>query len=537
MTARRKFWGWGREDQVLSGPERAMLAAAYGARFGALPEAVPDPREEEFDLPKPRFSPPAALAPIVTDSRYERLLHATGKSFPDCARMYARQISCAPDLVAYPRSEEDLERLFAFAASARAALIPFGGGSSVVGGVEADVGPGFDGAITVDLARFDRVLEIDRASRAARIQAGVFGPALEAQLKPHGLTLRHFPQSFEFSTLGGWIATRSGGHYATLFTHIDDFVQGVRMLTPAGVYETRRLPGSGAGPDPARLAIGSEGILGVITEAWMRLQDTPRFRAAASVRFADFLTGAAAVRALSQSGLHPSNCRLIDANEARNTLAGDGSAALLVLAFESADHPQDAKLARALELCADHGGAFDPPAASSGAAHREGASGVWRNAFLRAPFFREALVAHGVIVDTFETAITWDRFPAFHAGVRERMLSVLQEATGRQGEITCRFTHVYPDGPAPYFTFTALGMPDALVAQWRTIKAAANEIVVALGGTVTHHHAVGRDHRSGYDRERPDLFAKALAAAKGALDPRGVMNPGVLIGPATGVMA
>lgn len=457
-------------------------------------------------------------------------MHAYGKSFPDYVRMFQRSVPHPPDIVAFPESESDIAAVLDWAARERAAVIPFGGGSSVVGGVECDVGEAYTGAVSLDMGRMGKVVEIDRTSRAARIQAGAFGPALEAQLKPHHLTLRHFPQSFEYSTLGGWIATRSGGHYATLYTHIDDFVQAIRVITPNGLMETRRLPGSGAGPQPERLFLGSEGILGVITEAWVRLQDAPRYRASASVKFDDFLKGAEAVCALAQSGLNPTNCRLIDAQEALGTGAGDGSASLLVLGFESADHPQDAKFERAKELVRDHGGKVDEPKAAS--AHREGAAGAWRNAFLRAPFYREVLVPMGAIVDTFETAVTWDRFPTFHAEITRRMGDVLRRVTGKPGSVTCRFTHVYPDGPAPYFTFQALGRMNALLEQWQEIKAEANDAVISAGGTITHHHAVGRDHRPGYARECPPLFADALRAAKAAVDPHGIMNPGVLIDPA-----
>jgi alkyldihydroxyacetonephosphate synthase len=280
------------------------------------------------------------------------------------------------------------------------------------------------------------------------------------------------------------------------------------------------------------LFIGSEGILGVITEAWVRLQDAPKFRASASVKFADFLKGAEAVRALAQSGLNPSNCRLIDAQEALGTGAGDGSASLLVLAFESADHPQDSKLARGIEIVRDHGGSVDEPKAASDGQHREGAAGAWRNAFLRAPFYREVLTPMGVIVDTFETAVTWDRFPAFHEEVTRRITDILLRVTGKPGSVTCRFTHAYPDGPAPYFTFQGLGRMNSLLEQWQEIKAEANDVVISAGGTATHHHAVGRDHRPGYTRECPPLFAEALRAAKHAVDPDGIMNPGVLIDPA-----
>jgi alkyldihydroxyacetonephosphate synthase len=341
--------------------------------------------------------------------------------------------------------------------------------------------------------------------------------------------LRHFPQSFEYSTLGGWIATRSGGHFASLYTHIDDFVESLRVITPRGPLETRRLPGSGAGPSPDRLFIGSEGVLGVITEAWMRLQDRPRFRAGGAVRFRDFFTAARAVRAIAQTGLYPANCRILDPQEAQNTGAGDGTSAILVLAFESADHPLETWMGRALECCADFGGT--PERAGVSDAHREGAAGLWRNAFIRMPYARERLVRKAIIADTFETAITWERFEAFHDEVKGATETAIRDVTGRPGQVTCRFTHVYPDGPAPYFSFHALGRHGDLLAQWRAIKSAASDALIRAGGTITHHHAVGRDHRPWYDREIPALFAAALRAAKQSLDPQGMLNPGVLFDP------
>jgi alkyldihydroxyacetonephosphate synthase len=405
----------------------------------------------------------------------------------------------------------------------------------VVGGVECDVGDGYAGAVSVDLGHLDRVLEVDRTSRAARIQAGARGPVLEDQLRPEGYTLRHFPQSFEFSTLGGWLATRSGGHYATVYTHIDDLVESMRVVTPSGISESRRLPGSGAGPSPDRLFLGSEGILGVITEAWMRLQDRPRFRASAGAHFVSYDDGVAATRALSQSALFPTNCRLLDAGEALTTTGAGVGGALLVLGFESADHPVDAWMARAVELVADHGGTIpDGVKVSSGddgGASREGAVGAWRNAFVRAPYTRDALVAMSVIAETFETACTWDRFPELHAGVTEAVTTALDEICDGKGWLTCRFTHVYPDGPAPYFSVLALARPGSELQQWAEIKAAAAEALLAHGGTITHHHAVGRDHRPWYDRQRPDPFAAALVAAKRELDPAATLNPGVLVDP------
>src|SRR5262245_15301869 len=268
---RRKFWGWGFEDE--QPPHEQVVEAAAGTRahlgFGEgeveRPVAL-----EELELPAPRIEPPAALAAICRSDAYERAAHAYGRSYRDVVRAFRGRFDHLPDAVAHPGDEGELEAVLDWCASAGAAAIPFGGGTSVVGGVEPDVPQ--DAAVTIDLRRMDRVLEVDAVSRAARIQAGATGPGLEAQLKEHGLTLRHFPQSFELSTLGGWVATRAGGHFATLYTHIDDLVESVRAITPSGVWESRRLPGSGAGPSPDRMLIGSEGILGVITEAWVRVQ-------------------------------------------------------------------------------------------------------------------------------------------------------------------------------------------------------------------------------------------------------------------------
>jgi alkyldihydroxyacetonephosphate synthase len=403
-----------------------------------------------------------------------------------------------------------------------------------VAGVEPLVSSRYAGTVTIDLKALDRVLEVDPLSRAARIQAGATGPGLEEQLRPHGFTLRHFPQSFELSTLGGWIATRAGGHFATLYTHIDDLVESVRAITPSGEWESRRLPGSGAGPSPDRMLIGSEGILGVITEAWMRVQAKPVYRATAGVVFGSFEEGAAAVRELSQSGLYPSNCRLLDPGEAALTAADPEGRALLVLGFESADHPLGPWLDRALECCRDHGGEpRDEPRLSGtddDGGRGEGA-GAWRAAFLQAPYLRDTMVAAGILSETFETAITWDRFEEFVAGVRERAGAALRDIYGA-GTITCRLTHVYPDGAAPYFTLLAPARRGSELEQWAHVKAAASEAVLDAGGTITHHHAVGRDHRSWYDRQRPEPFAQALRAAKAAVDPGAILNPGVLVDPA-----
>jgi alkyldihydroxyacetonephosphate synthase len=526
VTRRIKHWGWGFEDEQLSPAQTRAAAAEIRKRLGFGSSDVLEPVPlSDIEIPPPRLRVPSRLEQICFTDTYERCLHAYGRAYADVIKAFGGRFDHPPDVVARPRTEEEVAEVLDWAVSAGAAVIPFGGGTSVVGGVEPRVGPGYAGVVTIDVKALDRVLEVDPVSLSARIQGGAVGPELESQLAEHGLTLRHFPQSFQFSTLGGWIATRAGGHFATLYTHIDDLVESIRALTPAGEWESRRLPGSGAGISPDRLLLGSEGTLGVITEAWVRVRPRPKQRASAAVLFDDFVAGATAVRALSQSGLYPSNCRLLDAGEAAITGAGDGSHALLVLGFEAAERDVEPSLAVALQCCADHGGRTERRRSGDG-----DAVGSWREAFLRAPYLRDVMVATGVLSETFESAITWDRLEAFHRGVLDRTKAAVEEVCGG-GVVTCRFTHVYPDGPAPYFTVMAPARVGGELEQWADIKRAASEAVISCGGTITHHHAVGRDHRRWYDRQRPDPFATALRAAKAALDPSGALNPGVLVDP------
>lgn len=534
----RSWWGWGHVEDAVTGPELDSLVGRIRAMMpdaDLTPAAVP--AIAELGIPASRVSPPGALASLCSDDPADRAGHARGKAFRDVVRNLAGTLDHVPDLVVRPATEQQIVDVLDWCTRADVAVIPYGGGSSVVGGVEPRFDGDHAGVVTLDLGGLDRVLEIDHTSRAARIQAGVFGPALEDQLRPHGLSLRHFPQSFEFSTLGGWLATRAGGHYATGYTHIDDMVESLRVVTPSGTAQSRRLPASGAGPSPDRMFLGSEGTLGVITEAWMRLQSRPRWRAGASVHFADYDAAVTATRAIAQSGLGPANCRLLDPAEAFLNAGASTSGGVLVLGFESADHPVRAGMERALELCRDHGGEVPEPPRHTDSAEPGGApeprrgstaADSWRSAFLRMPYQRDALAARSMIVETFETACTWDRFPALRAAVAAAAGAALA-STGATGVLTCRFTHLYPDGPAPYFGIYAAGRPGATLGQWDEIKAAVSEALDAHGATITHHHAVGRDHRPWYDRQRPDVFAAALSATKTALDPGRILNPGVLL--------
>ncbi|MFE7584603.1 FAD-binding oxidoreductase [Streptomyces gardneri] len=529
----RSWWGWGYTD---AHPDDAECTAMGALLPGTLARPLPIPRIDDLLIAPPAVTPPPSLAHLVNDDPRARAAHAMGKAYRDVIRALRARPGRIPDLVAHPTCDREVADLLDWAGEHDVAVIPFGGGSSVVGGVEYR-GDAHRAVLSLDLTSMDRVLEVDTAGRSAHIQAGALGPVLEEQLRPHGLTLRHFPQSFEFSTLGGWLATRAGGHYATVHTHIDDFVQSLRVITPAGAGTSWRLPASGAGPSPDRLFLGSEGALGVITEAWMRLQERPRHKASASVAFTDFHRALDAVRAIAQSDLAPANCRLLDAGEALFSGASHDGSSVLVLGFESATGPVGDRLASAVDLARAHGGRAEMPpadrAASGGEAGPAASAGsavsAWRSAFLRMPYLRDGLARMGAVVETFETAATWDKIPALIDAVRTEVGAAALKITGHPATVNCRLTHVYPDGAAPYFTVAVAGRPGDEVEVWDDIKAVAGEILHRHRATITHHHAVGRDHRAGYDLQRPEPFALALRAAKDALDPYRILNPGVLL--------
>jgi alkyldihydroxyacetonephosphate synthase len=505
------------------------LAERAAPIFDELSPEAPVP-DDAISLPASRLAVPSELLPFASADTLARASHTYGKSYTDRVRGFRGDYREPPDFVVRPQTIQQIEQVLDVAARERLVVVPFGGGSSVVGGVEPRLGSNQRGVVTVDLAAMDRVIEVDEVSQLARIQGGVLGPALEEQLGAHGLTLRHFPQSFEFSSLGGWIATRAGGHFATVYTHIDELVAGVSLLTPRGLLETAPLPGSGDGPDPNRLVCGSEGTLGLIVEAWMRVRSGPRFRASASVRFADFSAAVAATRAIVQSGLHPANCRLLDSNEAfLHGVASDGSA-VLVLGFESATHTVKPLIDLALGHATELGGVCrkGPNIREGDGPRAEDDAALWRGAFLDGPYLQDAAIRLGLLADTFETACTWRAFPALYEGVVAATTEALQRVCGG-GLVTCRFTHVYPDGPAPYFTFLGKAKRGGELEQWAAIKDAASDALVRFGGAATHHHAVGRMHRPWYERTRPALFRDALRAAKHTLDPQGLLNPGVLI--------
>lgn len=558
------FWGWGDPEKFPSDEQRRTLAERLERELGFPPlELLDPPAIDDISISDPSIDVPPSLSECCSTATADRIRHTYGKGYPDLVRGFHGHFEPAPDIVARPPDEATLEAVLSWASEHSVAVIPFGGGTSVVGGVEPDLtGSGaltdgtstgkYAGVVSLSLREFDEVLRVDPESRRARIQAGMLGPEINDALAAHDLQLRHYPQSYEFSTLGGWIATRAGGHFATMYTHIDDFVENIRAVTPAGVVETPAVPASGAGPAPDRLFLGSEGSFGAITDAWMRVQPRPTYRARGTVRFDQFEAGVVATREIAQARLYPANCRLLGPTEAMiNELATDGST-LLVLGFESIDRPVTEEMERALAICRDQGGVCpDGPVYTSTETEAPGeksrgesggnpdsnetgsndTEGEWRQSFFEAPYLFNQLVSMGVLVETFETATTWDRFFDLHEALQREVRAAMTDACG-MGVISCRFTHVYPDGPAPYYTLLAPATVGEELEQWRQVKTAASDVISNHRATITHHHAVGRVHRDWYQTEQPAAYLSALAGVKRTLDPAGIMNPGVLFDPA-----
>ncbi|EKP95493.1 FAD-binding oxidoreductase [Thermaerobacter subterraneus] len=454
---------------------------------------------------------------------YERALHAAGRSTGDLIRLRTGTNLRFPDLVAYPADEEDVLRLLEYAAARQVALIPTGGGSSVVGGIEPDVRASYNGVINVDLRDLRGVVAIDRASRRARVRAGTLGPDLEETLRSEGLAFRHYPQSYACSTVGGWIAARAGGHFATLYGKIETAVESLRVVTPRGRVETREVPQSASGPDGKAWFIGSEGALGVITEAVLRLQVPPARKRATGFRFAGFAEGLEAVRRIVQAGIYPPVLRLLDEYEAMVAFwgrAGMEPGAFLHLGFEVTEPDGERAVTVAWEeatrLCRAAGGREVPPAGVQ----------AWREGFVQQPYWRDVMIDHGLVVDTLETATAWSRAAALREAVREALFRRM-ERWSAVAMVLCRVTHAYPDGCSLYFTFVLKPPRDAMWAAWRDVQQAGFEAFLAHGATLSHHHGTGRDFAPFFEREHGPGHVAALRALKAALDPAGVLNPGV----------
>jgi alkyldihydroxyacetonephosphate synthase len=480
----------------------------------------------------------------VRDDRYERAFHALGRSYHDLLRLRAGDLSVAPDVVLYPRGADEVLAVLAVANEARVAIVPYGGGTSVVGGVSAAKGP-FHAVATLDLSGMDRIVAIDALAETATAEAGIYGPMLEKALLASGLTLGHFPQSFEFSTLGGWIAHRGAGQQSRAYGRPQDWLVSAKLATPRGMLTTEDFPASGAGPRLTDLAIGSEGIFGVLTEATFRVRPTPAAKDYRGYLFRDFASGTAAIRQATQEGVRMAMLRLSDAQETR-----------FYRAFGSVGHKRgiksrltDAYLkARgmtdnaAVLIAGCEGGAGDVKQSRdrfAAIAKRLGAipagrgpGARWYEGRFHGPYLRDPLMDRGVGVDTLETATSWSKIDGLYTAVRAALEKAIAETAprpGARGIVTCHISHSYPDGASLYFTYIFPRALDGEIAQWRAIKTAASDAIVAHGGTISHHHGVGEDHLPWIEQEKGALGIDVLRAVKQTLDPNGILNPGKLI--------
>jgi len=548
MTApapRMRWWGWGEDgrDAPLSPGAQALLAA----ELGTLPSARRDP----VALEDVRLSEPALPAGAherlvelvgdehVRDDRLARVSHAAGRGYHDLVRLRAGDASGAPDAVVYPADASEAAAVLRACAELGVAVVPWGGGTSVVGGVEPLRGS-FPAVIALDLARMDRLLAVDPVSLTVTVQPGIAGPALEEALAEHALTLGHFPQSFEFSTVGGWVATRSAGQASTGYGRIDALVVALRVATPSGELAVRPVPASAAGPSLRELLVGSEGTLGVIVEVVLRVRARPTVRRYEAFSLPTYAAGVDAFRALAQAGEAPDVMRLSDPVETRVSLAlADGGFATRALgAYLRARGHRDgcltivgwgvtseAELRRRRTAAARGLRAHGAVALGTPVGH------AWEHGRFHAPYLRDELLALGVMVETLETATTWDRLLELHEAVAAALDGALR-GRGTPPVVWCHVSHVYRAGASLYFTFVARQQAGAELAQWHAAKRAACEAILAHGGTLTHHHAVGRDHAPWLPAEVGELGIELLRGAKATLDPAGIMNPGKLIDPA-----
>lgn len=521
------WWGWGDPSQVpeLSESVRALLAQGLGVRGPAPERAALDQVRPAPSRLEPKLV--AQLSAVVGDDAAaaddeSRLRHTRGKSTPDLLRIRAADASAAPDLVLSPSSHEQVLELLAACSEHGVAVVPFGGGTSVVGGLDP-LAERFAGVIALDLRRLNALLAIDECSRLAVLEPGLRGPQAEELLGRHGYTIGHFPQSFEYATLGGFAAARSSGQASAGYGRFDELVLGLRVATPAGTLSLGRAPKSAAGPDLRQLILGSEGALGVITSLTVQVRPVPAQRTYDGWRFPSFAQGAAALRHLVQDGPVPTVLRLSDEAETALNLARpaelgqatDGGA-LAIVGYEGTAEDVAARREGARGSLQRDGGAADPQAGEN-----------WARDRFRGPYLRDALLSAGALVETLETVTFWSSLHQLYAAVS----GALREALTEQGTppvILCHISHVYPAGASLYFTVGAAALEDPL-AQWAAAKARASDAILAAGGSITHHHGVGRDHREWYRRELGELGTAVLRAAKAELDPAGILNPGILI--------
>lgn len=539
MTPDMTLSGWGDPARRAGLPPHA--AAWLRAEIGAGRPSTPAPVSASASrLPAPvRDALAAAVGAefVVTDDG-TRLLHAAGKSYLDLLRMRAGGDVAAPDAVVLPGSAAQVAAVLRACSEHGTAVVPFGGGTSVVGGVSPHSGR-FAAVVALDLRRLDRLVSVDRHALTAVLQPGVRGPEAERLLRAHGLTLGHFPQSYEHASIGGYAATRSAGQASSGYGRFDDLVVSLVVQTPAGELRLGRGAASAAGPDLRALVVGSEGAFGVITEVELKVRRAPATQRFEGAFFRSWAEGTAALRELEQTATAPDVLRLSDPDETRVQLAlagtgglrsragrlflrarGYGGGCLAILGWDGAAEEVARRRDRALDVVRRHGG--QPVGASVG--------DRWAHGRFDGPYLRDDLLDAGVLVETLETSATWTRLPETWAAVREALTtSLARTGTGPGPVVMCHVSHVYPHGASLYFTVLARQSDTDPVGQWQRAKDAACAALVATGATITHHHAVGTDHRAHLVDEVGPLGVEVLRAVKGVLDPAGVLNPGKLI--------
>ena len=545
MDKKKLRWnGWGLYEAPDILGEKAdgiwKWLGSYTGR-GTLPHTPAVPLEE-VTLPPTRLSDEQLklLAGMTADDRvktdvYERAYHARGRSYHDMLHLRRGRLEHAPDAVVYPDSVEEVVSLVAFANAHGLALVPYGGGSSVVGGVTPLRRDDQQAVLTVDMALLDKALEIDTTTMTAHIQAGIYGPALERQLQDNGVTLGHYPQSFEYSTLGGWIASRGAGHQSNKYGKAEDWLVSARVVTPTGIWDTEAFPKSAAGPLLRDLTPGSEGIFGIITDARVHIHPVPEQKAYRSYFFSDFESGLQAARSLLQHDVRTAMVRLSDANETffYSVLHGGAEVAengpmgfcLMLVGFEGEAAEVAHERARAEAILSHCGGA------DMGGGMGE----LWLSTRFETPYLRDPMMEHGLGVDTMETAVDWKRLPQLHAevtAVLEESLRRNNPTPGAPGLAMAHVSHSYRNGASLYFTIVFPRHPEEDVAQWLAIKRDASEAILRNGGTISHHHGVGTDHLPWLAREKGPVGHGLLRSIKVTLDPKAIMNPGKLLGDA-----
>ena len=543
-------WGWAAHKDTLAARDDLWSWLAEQLGMPAL-LATPARPLDDIALPASRLHADTRAGLVamlgadrVRDDKFERAFHALGRSYHDLLRLRCGDLSAAPDAVLYPRGTDEVLALLAFAAEQGIAVVPYGGGTSVVGGVSAEPGS-FPSVVTLDLSGMDRLIEIDPVARTATAQAGIYGPALEKGLQAKGMTLGHHPQSFEFSTLGGWIAHRGAGQGSNRYGRAEDWLVDAQLATPQGLLATNGFPASAAGPQLNDIVLGCEGAFGIVTEATVRVHAVPAAVDHRGYLFRDFASGAAAIRAAIQQDLPATMLRLSDRDETRfyrtygalgkrRGIAGraadlflrwrgfDDKAAALIAGFEGdANHVSAAR-----KQFGAIAGKFGALPLGSGQGRR------WREGRFHGPYLRDPMMDRGIGVDTLETAARWSRIDALYAAVRAALDTAMRETAprpGAHGIVLCHISHSYRDGASLYFTTIFPRALDGEIAQWRAIKKAASDAILAHGGTISHHHGVGEDHLPWIGQEKGALGIEVLRAIKRTLDPKGILNPGKLI--------